>query len=275
VCRRSTSIALLERFYDPDQGQVLLDGQDIRELSLMTLRTKIALVSQEPKLFVGSIEDNVRLGQPAATLEDIKAACKSSNAHTFIEGFPDGYDTQLGETTQLSGGQKQRIAIARALLRKPEVLLLDEPTSALDSESERVVQEAIDEITQNLSMTVLVISHRLSTIKNANSLAVLKDGRVFEQCVRARARETGRPHLLVFPAPANTHPGACTRPSRRAPTRCTPRCSPQEQWSRAPRRSRPCLSTTPTPLPRRTRTPPQAPPPPTTMSPPSPRSPSR
>ncbi|GAA5842598.1 hypothetical protein JCM9279_003631 [Rhodotorula babjevae] len=183
-CGKSTAIQLITRFYDPLGGRVLVDGQDISELNVQSYRQSIALVSQEPTLYAGSIRYNVALGAyippEQVTQEQIEQACKDANIHDLIVSLPDGYDTDVGgKGTMLSGGQKQRIAIARALIRNPKILLLDEATSALDSESERVVQTALDEAAKN--RTTIAIAHRLSTIQNADVIFVLKDGRVAER----------------------------------------------------------------------------------------------
>ncbi|CAL9779205.1 unnamed protein product [Musa acuminata subsp. burmannicoides] len=176
---KSTVIALMERFYDPRRGEVLLDGVDIKSLRLKWLRSQIGLVSQEPTLFATSIKENILFGKEEATTEEVVAAAKASNAHNFISQLPQGYDTKVGERgIQMSGGQKQRIAIARAVLKSPKILLLDEATSALDSESERIVQEALD--LASVGRTTIVVAHRLSTIRNADVIAVVQAGRVME-----------------------------------------------------------------------------------------------
>ncbi|GMP84920.1 hypothetical protein CsSME_00038263 [Camellia sinensis var. sinensis] len=176
---KSTVVSLIERFYDPTSGQVVLDGHDIKTLKLRWLRQQIGLVSQEPALFATSIKENILLGRPDASLVEIEEAARVANAHSFIIKLPDGFDTQVGERgLQLSGGQKQRIAIARAMLKNPAILLLDEATSALDSESEKLVQEALDRFM--IGRTTLVIAHRLSTIRKADLVAVLQQGSVSE-----------------------------------------------------------------------------------------------
>ncbi|KAG9153943.1 hypothetical protein Leryth_022985 [Lithospermum erythrorhizon] len=176
---KSTVVSLIERFYDPTSGQVMLDGQDIKSLKLKWLRQQVGLVSQEPALFATTIKENILLGRPDANLIEIEEAARVANAHSFIIKLPDGYDTQVGERgLQLSGGQKQRIAIARAMLKNPAILLLDEATSALDSESEKLVQEALDRFM--IGRTTLVIAHRLSTIRKADLVAVLQQGSVSE-----------------------------------------------------------------------------------------------
>nr|CAD1831709.1 unnamed protein product [Ananas comosus var. bracteatus] len=176
---KSTVIALLERFYDPLGGEILVDGVDIRRLRLKWLRSQMGLVSQEPALFATSIKENILFGKEDATAEEVVAAAKASNAHNFISQLPHGYDTQVGERgVQMSGGQKQRIAIARAILKSPKILLLDEATSALDTESERVVQDALD--AASIGRTTIVIAHRLSTVRNADVIAVMQAGEVRE-----------------------------------------------------------------------------------------------
>eukprot|EP01050_Picozoa_sp_SAG11_P009445 SAG11_NODE_887_length_6694_cov_21.780440_5_plen_432_part_00 len=179
---KSTTIQLVERFYDPESGSVSLDGQDLKTLNLSWLRQQVGLVSQEPTLFAGTIGENIAYGKPGATPEEIQAAAKSANAHNFITKFPDGYNTDCGSAgTQLSGGQKQRVAIARAIIKNPSVLLLDEATSALDNESEKAVQGALDELMQTRKRTTIVIAHRLSTIQNADKIAVVSNGVVVEE----------------------------------------------------------------------------------------------
>ncbi|KMS96030.1 hypothetical protein BVRB_002890 [Beta vulgaris subsp. vulgaris] len=177
---KSTVISLIERFYDPQAGEVLIDGINIKEFQLRWIRQKIGLVSQEPVLFGSSIKDNIAYGKDGATIEEIKAAAELANAAKFIDKLPQGLDTLVGEHgTQLSGGQKQRVAIARAILKDPRILLLDEATSALDAESEKIVQEALDRIMVN--RTTVIVAHRLSTVRNANMIAVIHQGKVVEQ----------------------------------------------------------------------------------------------
>jgi len=180
---KSTIIALLERFYDPHSGTVLLDGVDTTTLNVRWLRSQLGLVSQEPVLFQGTVEQNIRYGRSGATREEVEAAARSANAHDFISSdLMSGYDTQVGQGGgKLSGGQKQRVAIARALVRQPSVLLLDEATSALDNESEKIVQAALDAIMAKQKRTTIVIAHRLSTIRDANQIVVLSKGAVVEQ----------------------------------------------------------------------------------------------
>ncbi|TVU32270.1 hypothetical protein EJB05_23994 [Eragrostis curvula] len=177
---KSTVISLVERFYDPQSGEVLLDGVNLKLLNLSRIRQKIGLVSQEPILFTTTIRENIEYGKKGASEEEIRSAVMLANAAKFIDKLPDGLDTMVGEHgTQLSGGQKQRIAIARAILKDPRILLLDEATSALDAESERVVQEALNNIMVN--RTTIIVAHRLSTVKNADTISVLHRGQLVEQ----------------------------------------------------------------------------------------------
>ena len=180
---KSTFIQLVERFYDPQSGVVMLDGVDVRELNVRWLRRQMGMVGQEPVLFDGSVAENIGFGKEGATQEEIEAAARMANAHGFITAdLPDGYGTDVGLFGgRLSGGQKQRVAIARAIIRQPAVLLLDEATSALDNESERVVQAALDEIMAKQKRTTIVIAHRLSTIRGADKIAVVSRGRVVEE----------------------------------------------------------------------------------------------
>ncbi|NNF02007.1 MAG: ATP-binding cassette domain-containing protein, partial [Bacteroidia bacterium] len=176
---KTTITALLLRFYDPDSGRITIDNKDSKDYDLGVLRDQMAIVPQDVLLFGGSIRENIAYGDPDASMEEIKEAAKQANAAEFIDSFPDGYDTLVGERgITLSGGQRQRIAIARAVLKNPAILILDEATSALDSESERVVQEALDKLMMN--RTSFVIAHRLSTIRNANKILVIDKGRVVE-----------------------------------------------------------------------------------------------
>lgn len=179
---KSTIIQLIEEFYRPSKGVVRYSGEDLKDLNVRWYRNELGLVSQEPTLFDGSISENIKFGMKEATQEQIEEAAKKANAHNFITAFPDGYDTLVGtaSSSQISGGQKQRIAIARALLRKPKVLLLDEATSALDSESEKVVQAALDSIMQDSKLITVVIAHRLSTIRGADKIAYVAHGKVRE-----------------------------------------------------------------------------------------------
>ena len=181
-CGKSTCIQLLQRFYDPDSGSVLIDGNDMKELNVGWLRDNIGIVGQEPVLFDCSIRENIKYAKKSATEEEIIKACKEANAWKFIDDLPKGLDTMVGEGgTQLSGGQKQRIAIARALIRNPNILLLDEATSALDTQSEALVQNALDEINSKKDKTTIVVAHRLSTIRNADMIVAFENGNVKEK----------------------------------------------------------------------------------------------
>ncbi|GMP76087.1 hypothetical protein CsSME_00032910 [Camellia sinensis var. sinensis] len=177
---KSTVINLIERFYDPQAGEVLIDGINVKEFQLRWIRGKIGLVSQEPVLFTSSIRDNIAYGKDGATIEEIKVATELANAAKFIDKLPQGLDTMVGEHgIQMSGGQKQRIAIARAILKDPRILLLDEATSALDAESEKIVQEALERVMIN--RTTIIVAHRLGTVKNADMIAVIHRGKVVEK----------------------------------------------------------------------------------------------
>ena len=183
-CGKSTLIQLLERFYDPTAGSITLDGVDLKELNLKWLRQQIGLVGQEPVLFVGTVGENIAYGKEGgASQAEIEEAARMANAHAFIsDNLSDSYATQVGQGGgKLSGGQKQRVAIARAIIKKPKILLLDEATSALDTESERVVQAALDEVMKRLQRTTVAIAHRLSTIRHADKIAVINEGRVVEE----------------------------------------------------------------------------------------------
>jgi ATP-binding cassette subfamily B protein len=176
---KSTVAALLLRFYDPQSGRIFFDGKPANDYGLHELRGQMALVPQEVLLFGGSIAENISYGKPGASQAEIEAAARRANAHDFIEQFPEGYATLVGERgVKVSGGQRQRIAIARALLKDPSILILDEATSALDAESERLVQQALEELMKG--RTCFVIAHRLSTIRNADTIVMLRDGSVLE-----------------------------------------------------------------------------------------------
>jgi len=181
---KSTIVQLIERFYDPSEGVITLDGIDIKSLNVKWLRSQIGYVGQEPVLFQGTVAMNIGYGKlEGASQAEIEAAAKSANAHGFItENLADGYTTEVGlKGGRLSGGQKQRVAIARAIIKNPALLLLDEATSALDNESERIVQAALDAVMATGKRTTLVIAHRLSTIRNADKIAVLSEGKVVEE----------------------------------------------------------------------------------------------
>ena len=177
---KTTMANLIPRLYDPTAGKILVDGHDVRDLDLQFLRSQIGVVLQEPLLFHGSIADNIAYGMPHASRESIIHAAQAANAHDFIMGFADKYDTHTGERgLRLSGGQKQRIAIARAILKNPRILILDEATSAVDTETEKLIQEAIERLVEN--RTTIAIAHRLSTLKNADRILVLEKGIIVEE----------------------------------------------------------------------------------------------
>jgi len=177
---KSTLVHLIPRFYDPTNGRVLMDGHDLRDVSISSLRRNIAMVMQEDFLFMGTLRENIKYGRPEATDEQVLQAAVAANAHDFIMEYPDGYESMVGERgTRLSGGQRQRISIARAILRDPRILILDEATSALDSESEALIQEALEHLMKN--RTTFTIAHRLSTVMNADIILVLDEGRIVER----------------------------------------------------------------------------------------------
>ena len=177
---KSTTCSLLPRFYDVDSGSITIDGQDVRSVTQRSLREAIGLVQQDVYLFDGTIAENIAYGSPDATMDEIRDAARRANIAEFIEGLPEGYDTEVGERgSHLSGGQKQRVAIARVFLKNPPILIFDEATSALDNESEQAVQESLSELARG--RTTLVIAHRLSTIKNADEIVTMEHGRVSER----------------------------------------------------------------------------------------------
>jgi ATP-binding cassette subfamily B protein/subfamily B ATP-binding cassette protein MsbA len=177
---KTTLVSLIPRFFDPWQGRVLLDGHDLRELQLKSLRRQVALVLQEPFLFPLTVAENIAYGRPEASRQEIEAAARAANAHGFIAALPDGYDTRIGERgATLSGGERQRLSIARAFLMDAPVLILDEPTSALDAATESVLLEALHRLVEG--RTTLIIAHRLSTVRNADRIIVVHDGMIVEQ----------------------------------------------------------------------------------------------
>jgi ATP-binding cassette, subfamily B, bacterial len=177
---KSTIIQLILKFYSPNKGQIIINDIDIAKVSESSVRQLTALVPQDVMLFGGSIRDNIRYGMLDANDDEVMNAAKRANAWEFISGFPEGLDTLVGEKgVKLSGGQKQRIAIARAILRDPDLLILDEATSSLDAQSESYIQEALDAFMEN--RTTIIIAHRLSTVKNADKILVIRDGHIVEQ----------------------------------------------------------------------------------------------
>jgi subfamily B ATP-binding cassette protein MsbA len=179
-CGKSTIVSLIPRFYDPVKGRILIDGVDIRDYKVQSVRENLAIVLQDTILFRATIRENIAYGRPGATFEEIIAAAKIAGAHDFIKELPDGYNTLVGDRgLTLSGGQRQRVGIARAIARNSPILILDEPTAALDIETEASVIEAVQRTTKN--RTVIMISHRLSTLRNASRIIVLKEGMIAEQ----------------------------------------------------------------------------------------------
>jgi ATP-binding cassette subfamily B protein len=189
---KSTLVNLLCRFYDVTEGQILIDGIDVRDYDVKFLRRQIGMVLQEPYLFHGTIADNIRYGNPEAGEREVIAAARAANAHDFIVAFADGYDTMVGERGQsLSGGERQRISIARAILHNPRILILDEATSSVDTETEREIQQALNRLVEG--RTTFAIAHRLSTLTAADRLVVLESGKIVEQGSHAELvdRENG------------------------------------------------------------------------------------
>jgi ATP-binding cassette, subfamily B, bacterial len=187
---KTTLVSLLPRFFDPGEGRVLLDGHDLRDLQLKSLRSHIALVLQEPFLFPMSIAENIAYGRPNASREQIEAAAKAANAHVFISRLADGYDSVLGERgANLSGGERQRISIARALLKDAPILILDEPTSALDAETEALILDAMKTLMHG--RTTFIIAHRLATVQHADRIIVLKDGTIVESGTHSELSTSG------------------------------------------------------------------------------------
>ena len=177
---KSTLCSLIPRFYEVSSGSILVDGKDIRTYTLKSLRDQIGVVQQDVYLFAGTVMENIRYGRPDATDEEVIAAAKQANAHEFILSLPNGYESDIGQRgIKLSGGQKQRLSIARVFLKNPPILIFDEATSALDNESERVVQESLEQLAKN--RTTFVIAHRLSTIRNAGRILVLTEEGIAEQ----------------------------------------------------------------------------------------------
>ena len=177
---KTTICSLLPRFYDVSSGRITIDGKDIRDLTLESLRNQIGIVQQDVYLFCGTIKENIAYGKPNASMDEIVDAARKANIHDFIESLPDGYDTFVGERgTRLSGGQKQRISIARVFLKNPPILILDEATSALDNESERWIQQSLEVLAKN--RTTITIAHRLSTIQGADEILVIADNGIAER----------------------------------------------------------------------------------------------
>ena len=179
------------------QGAVKIDGMDIRDITLKSLRSQIGIVQQDVYLFVGTVFENIRYGRPGASREEVIEAAKNANAHEFIMALPDGYDTDIGQRgVKLSGGQKQRLSIARVFLKNPPILIFDEATSALDNESEKVVQESLERLAKN--RTTFVIAHRLSTIRNAQKILVLTDTGIEEEGSHSELLEKGGIYAKLY-----------------------------------------------------------------------------
>ena len=177
---KTTLCSLIPRFYDVSEGELLIDGVDVRDMKLNDLRNNVGIVQQDVYLFAGTIMENIRYGKSEATDEEVVLAAKNANAHEFIMSFPDGYDTDIGQRgVKLSGGQKQRLSIARVFLKNPPILIFDEATSALDNESEQVVQKSLESLAKD--RTTFVIAHRLTTIRNAQKILVLTEEGIAEQ----------------------------------------------------------------------------------------------
>jgi ATP-binding cassette subfamily B protein len=176
---KTTMMSLLMRFYDPQEGAIFVDGENLRDLKQSSLRRHIGVVLQDPLLFNDTIKNNIAYGKPQATMAEIEAAANAANAHAFISRLPDRYETEVGERgSRLSVGERQRLTIARALIKNPEIVILDEATSSLDAESEALVQEALEVLMKG--RTVFVIAHRLSTVVNADRIVVLRSGKIAE-----------------------------------------------------------------------------------------------
>jgi ABC-type multidrug transport system fused ATPase/permease subunit len=194
---KSTLVSLIPRFYDIGSGSIKIDGLDIRDMELESLRQKIGIVMQDPVVFSGTIKENVLYGKPDANYEEFMEACKAANIHDFIAGLPEGFDTEVGEGgILLSGGQKQRITVARAFIRNPRILILDEATSSLDAENEKLIQDALEVLMRN--RTTFIIAHRLSTIRDADSILVLHDGTIVERGSHSELLRTGKVYRRLY-----------------------------------------------------------------------------
>jgi ABC-type multidrug transport system fused ATPase/permease subunit len=187
---KSTLMSLLIRFYDPSGGRIAIDGVDVRDVGLQSLRDQISVVLQEPLLFSGTIAENIRYGSLDGTHEQIEAAARAANAHDFVSRLPDGYETVLGEGgSHISGGERQRICVARAFLKDAPILILDEPTSSIDSKTEAVVLDSLDELMEG--RTSFIIAHRLSTVRHADQILVMNEGRIVERGTHEELLRTG------------------------------------------------------------------------------------
>lgn len=194
---KTTITQLITRFYEPDEGEILIDGVNVKDYSLKTLRKNIGFVLQEPFLFSTTIKENIRYGNPEASMEEVIDAAKRAQAHDFIMEMPDGYDTMLGERGMgLSGGQKQRISIARAILIDPSILILDDATSAVDMETEFKIQKALKEVMTG--RTTFIIAHRISSLKHADEILVLEDGKIVERGVHEDLLKNNGPYQRIY-----------------------------------------------------------------------------
>ena len=194
---KTTLCSLIPRFYEVSAGSILLDGRDIRDICVQSLRRQIGVVQQDVYLFAGTVADNIRYGKLDAGPEEIIAAARQANAHDFIMALPDGYDTDIGQRgVKLSGGQKQRLSIARVFLKDPAILIFDEATSALDNESEQAIRQSLERLAHN--RTTLVIAHRLSTIRNAGRIVVLTEDGIEEQGSHEALMATGGVYARLY-----------------------------------------------------------------------------
>jgi ATP-binding cassette subfamily B protein len=204
---KSTIVNLIPRFYDPTDGRITIDGQDIRDVTINSLRSEIGMVLQETTLFAASIRENITFGQPEATQEEIEAAARAAQAHDFILHTSDGYDTEVGERGMtLSGGQRQRLAIARAILTDPRILILDDATSSVDTETEHLIQLALERVMHG--RTTFVIAHRLSTLQRADLILVLDKGRIVARGKHEELLNTSPLYLRIYEQqikPARVH----------------------------------------------------------------------
>jgi len=202
-CGKSTVAGLISRFYDPEQGRILIDGTDIADYNVEALRKQVGFVLQDTFLLYGSVAENIAYGKTSATKEEIINAARLADAEEFILKMPHGYDTLVGERgLTLSGGQRQRIGIARAVIRNSPILILDEPTSALDSESEKIVMDALEKLMKG--RTVITIAHRLSTIKNSDKIIVIKDGEIKEEGTHEELLSYGKFYSELYQAQVRT-----------------------------------------------------------------------
>ena len=196
---KTTMCSLIPRFYEVNEGAIRIDGTDIRDVKLKSLRQHIGIVQQDVYLFAGTVAENIGYGRPGASMEDIVRAAQSANAHEFIMELPDGYETDIGQMgVKLSGGQKQRISLARVFLKDPAILIFDEATSALDNESERIVQASLEKLAKG--RTTFVIAHRLSTIRNAKRILVLTENGIEEEGNHQELLEKGGAYSRLYQA---------------------------------------------------------------------------